>query len=74
MNNGLYNKILEVNYGENDGAADGYSIGIPTVGELIKILQQLPPNYRVTCCGAENYLYLFPDSGYVTIDNESYLS
>ena len=74
MNNGLYSKIIEVNYGEHGDAADGYPIGVPTVEELIEILRQLPSDYRVTCCGAENYLYIFPESRFVTIDNEACLS
>ena len=51
----------------------GVPIGCPTVKELIAILSKLPEDYRVTCCGAENFLYLFRKENYVTIDCESYL-
>ena len=54
---------------------EGYPIGLPTVKELIAILSQLPQDYKVTCCGANNYLYLFEEDNekYITIDNEWYL-
>jgi len=37
---------------------------------LIAILSKLPQDYRVTNCGAENFLYMFPQNKYITIDNE----
>ena len=54
---------------------EGYPIGLPTVKELVAILRQLPQDYKVTCCGANNYLYLFEEDNekYITIDNEWYL-
>ena len=48
----------------------GHPLGIPTVKELIAILSKLPQDYRVTNCGAENFLYMFPQNKYITIDNE----
>ena len=51
----------------------GLPIGTPTVKELIDILSMYPEDYRVTCCGAANYLYLFAKGKYITIDNEWYL-
>jgi hypothetical protein len=54
-------------------ARHGLPIGTPTVKELIAILSKYPEDYRVTCCGAENYLYLFTKNKYITIDNEWYL-
>jgi hypothetical protein len=54
-------------------ARQGLPIGTPTVKELIAILSKYPENYRVTCCGAANYLYLFTKDKYITIDNEWYL-
>lgn len=51
----------------------GLPLGTPTVKELISILSKLPEDYKVYCCGAENFLYLFPQSKSVTIDCESYL-
>ena len=53
--------------------AEGYAVGTPTVKELIAILSKLPQDYRVTCCGGENYLYLFAKDKYITIDNERWL-
>lgn len=50
---------------------EGHPIGMPTVKELIAILSKFPEDYRVTCCGAENYLHLFSDKKYLTIDNET---
>ena len=52
------NNVVLTPYNE-DTNNEGYPIGQPTVKELIAILSQLPEDYRVTCCGAENYLYLF---------------
>ena len=54
---------------------EGYYIGQPTVKESIAILSQLPEDCRVTCCGAESYLYLFEEGNekHITIDNEQYL-
>lgn len=49
------------------------SIGVPTVKELIAILQKLPEDYRVYCCGGENYLYLWANKKSITIDCERYL-
>ena len=54
-------------------ARRGLPIGTPTVKELIAILSKYPEDYRVTCCGAANYLYLFTKDKYITIDNEWYL-
>jgi hypothetical protein len=54
-------------------ARQGLPIGTPTVKELIAILSKYPENYRVTCFGAANYLYLFTKDKYITIDNEWYL-
>lgn len=53
---------------------DGHYIGTPTVKELIRILSKLPQDYKVTCCGGENYLYCFEEGKYITIDNERSLS
>ena len=36
-------------------------------------ISKMPEDYRVTCCGAENYLYLFAKDKYITIDNERWL-
>ena len=49
---------------------NGHYIGLPTVRELIAILSKLPQDYKVTCCGGENYLYRFEEGKYITIDNE----
>ena len=62
-----------VNILENFGERCGYFIGQPTVKEMIAILSKLPQDYRVTCCGGENYLYLFEEGKYITIDHESFL-
>ena len=51
----------------------GYCIGTPTVKELIAILSRLPEDYHVTCCGADNYLYLFNKDKAITIDCEDNL-
>lgn len=51
----------------------GYPLGNLTVKELIAVLSKMPEDYRVTCCGAENYLYLFAKDKYITIDNERWL-
>ena len=51
----------------------GYPLGNLTVKELIAVLSKMPEDYRVTCCGAENYLYLFTKDKYITIDNERWL-
>ena len=51
---------------------EGIPIGYPTVKELIAILSKLPQDYKVTCCGAENYLYLCANDKYITIDCEHY--
>ena len=70
----LYNEMLNANYSNGDSHnIDGYYIGCPTVKEFIEILSKLPEDFRVTCCGAENYVYLFPKDGYITIDSESCL-
>ena len=52
---------------------EGHPIGMPTAKELIAILSKFPEDYRVTCCGAENYLHLFSDKKDLTIDNEPLL-
>ena len=49
-----------VEWAKNDNlelTENGYPIGVPTVKELIAILSKLPEDYRVYCCGAENYLW-----------------
>ena len=48
----------------------GMAMGVPTVKELITILSKLPEDYRVYCCGGENYLYLWEKSKSITIDHE----
>ena len=53
---------------------DGIPIGNPTVKELIAILSKLPEAYRVSCCCADNYLYLWGNSKSITIDCEWYLA
>lgn len=58
---------------EEDGTRYGVPMGTPTVKELIAILSKLPEDYRVTCCGGENYLYFWPEQKSITIDNEWYL-
>lgn len=58
---------------EEDGTRCGVPMGTPTVKELIAILSKLPEDYRVTCCGGENYLYFWPEQKSITIDNEWYL-
>ena len=72
MNKNTVNNIILTPYNAENNI-DGTPIGTPTVKELIAILSQLPEDYRVTCCGAENYLYLFEDAKCITIDNEAYL-
>lgn len=62
-----------VNILENYGERRGYYIGKPTVKEMIAILSKLPQDYRVTCCGGENYLYRFEEGKYITIDHEDFL-
>lgn len=62
-----------VNILENFGEGRGYYIGQPTVKEMIEILSKLPQDYRVTCCGGENYLYCFEKGKYITIDHEYFL-
>ena len=51
----------------------GHYIGTPTVKELIAILSKLPQDYRVSCCGGENYLYRFEEKKHITIDHEEFL-
>lgn len=51
----------------------GHYIGTPTVKELITILSVLPQDYKVTCCGGENYLYRFDKKKYITFDHEDFL-
>lgn len=58
---------------EEDDVCHGVPLGTPTVKEMIIILSQLPEDYRVTCCGGENYLYIWPERKSITIDNEWYL-
>ena len=55
------------------GNRRGYYIGYPTVKEMIAILSKLPQDYKVTCCGGENYLYRFEQNKYITIDHEDFL-
>lgn len=56
-----------------DDCRVGLPLGTPTVKELIAILSKLPEDYRVTCCGGENYLYLWANKKSITIDCERYL-
>ena len=72
MNKNIMNNVILAPY-DAENNTEGTPIGTPTVKELIAILSQLPEDYRVTCCGAENYLYLFKDAKCITIDNEAYL-
>lgn len=58
---------------EDLGRTEGMPMGYPTVKVFIDILSELPKDYRVTCCGAENYLYLSEKDKCITIDNERYL-
>lgn len=51
----------------------GYPLGYLTVKELIEVLSKMPKDYRVSCCGAENYMYLNVKDKFVTIDNEYHL-
>ena len=53
---------------------DGYPLGRLSVKELIKILSALPEDYRVSCCGADCYLYVIPGSKSVILDDASYLA
>lgn len=53
---------------ERMGCRVGMPLGTPTVKELISILSKLPEDYQVTCCGTDNYLYLFPQCKAITID------
>ena len=82
---GLANKLLEKNIVVADELSianevellnlqDTYNLygGYTTVKELIPILSKLPQDYKVTCCGAENYLYLCANDKYITIDCEHY--
>ena len=55
------------------GTRRGLPLGTPTVKEMIAILSKYPEDYRVTCCGADNYFYLFAKDKYITIDCERYL-
>ena len=48
----------------------GMAMGVPTVKELIAILSKLPEDYRVYCCGGENYLYIWEKRKSITIDHE----
>ena len=48
----------------------GMPMGVPTVKELIAILSKLPEDYRVYCCGGENYLYIWEKRKSITIDHE----
>ena len=74
LNGNLYNEVLNTNYSNEDcHDMTGYHIGYPTVKEFIEILSKLPEDFRIACCGEDNYIYLFPKDGHITIDNESYL-
>ena len=55
---------------ERMGYRVGRPLGTPTVKELIAILSKFPEDYSVTCCGTDNFLYLFPQSKAITIDCE----
>ena len=55
------------------GERRGYYIGYPTVKEMITILSKLPQDYKVTCCGGENYLYRFEQNKCITLDHEYFL-
>ena len=52
----------------------GMPMGVPTVKELIAILSKLPEDYRVSCCGGENYLYIWEKNKSITIDHEHTLA
>lgn len=67
------NELCGASLTEEDGTRCGVPMGTPTVKELIAILSKLPEDYRVTCCGGENYLYFWPEQKSITIDNEWYL-
>ena len=67
------NELCGASLTEEDGTRYGVPMGTPTVKELIAILSKLPEDYRVTCCGGENYLYFWPEQESITIDNEWYL-
>lgn len=58
---------------EQLGERRGYCVGTPTVSELIAILSKLPQDYKVTCCGGENYIYRFETGKYITIDHGYFL-
>ena len=51
----------------------GYHLENLTVKDFINILNRFPKNYRIYCCGAESFLYVFPNEESITIDNEKYL-
>ena len=74
MNEDFVKNIVLTPY-NSDFNNEGYPIGLPTVKELVAILRQLPQDYKVTCCGANSYLYLFEEHNekYITIDNKWYL-
>ena len=55
------------------GTRYGLPLGNPSIKEMIAILSKYPEDYRVTCCGGSNYLYLFAKDKYITIDCERYL-
>lgn len=58
---------------ERMGCRVGKPLGTPTVKELIAVLNKMPEDYRVTCCGTDNFLYLFPQSKAITIDCERFI-
>ena len=66
-------KDMEMIDGLLGGSRAGIPLGNPTVKELIAILSKLPQDYRVSCCGTENYLYVWANSNSITIDCERYL-
>ena len=66
-------KDMEMIDGLLGGSRAGIPLGNPTVKELIAILSKLPQDYRVSCCGTENYLYLWGNRKSITIDCERYL-
>ena len=53
---------------------EGYPLGYLSVKELLEILGALPEDYRVSCCGADCYLYVIPGSKSVILDDASYLA
>ena len=68
-----HSEVLE-NIMDGMGYHGGLPLGIPTVKELIAVLSKMPEDFRVTCCGANCNIHLFPKSKVITIDCEQYLT